>query len=264
MINTLFVAWKQPTSGEWIPIAKLERRDGFFYFSYTQGVYRAERFLPFSRMDKLDALYASPVIFPLFANRLISRSRPEFKDYLRWLGLQHMEDDPMAMLALTGGIRGTDSIELFAPPRVEGGNYYVEFFVRSLSHLPKEAVARISSLKVGEPLSVMHDLQNSFDSLALALRTDQPMFFVGYCPKYYVQDLGALLESDPKMTVQVKCVNVDAPLNMRLLCSASASVPQGFLPLDRERDFQPFVQRDQAEWSLLASKFDVELPTDEI
>ena len=263
MMNTLFVAWQQPTSGEWIPVAKLERRDKYYCFSYTMGVYRAEGFLPFSRMDKLTAVYASPTIFPLFANRLISKSRPEFKDYLRWLGLANMEDDPMAMLALTGGIRGTDSIELFQPPFIgENGEYQVEFFARSLSHLPKEAVSHLSMLSKGDRLYLMRDAQNSFDPNALALRTNNPTFFVGYCPKYYTRDLGALLESSAsQLTVTVKCVNLDAPLNMRLLCTLQAKAPLGFAPLDSAEDFEPFVERNLTEWDDLATNFSEALPS---
>lgn len=42
----------------------------------------------------------------------------------------------------------------------------------------------------------------------------------------YAQDLGELLAVSAKeMEIRVKCVNVDAPLNMRLLRPASAVSP---------------------------------------
>ena len=240
-MNTLFVAWQQPDSREWIPVAKLERKDERYFFSYTHGVHRATNFLPFDRMDRFDVVYESAFIFPLFANRLISKSRPEFHDYLRWLGLNSTTDDPLSMLALTGGIRGTDSIELFRPPSISNaGDYKVEFFARSLSHLPKEALAHIAHLAQGERLFLMRDCQNKVDPLALAIRRDKPPVFVGFCPKYHAQDLGELLlKSDKEVEVTVKCVNIDAPLNMRLLCSVSAVAPAGFAPLDASTDFQP-------------------------
>ena len=241
MMTTLFVAWQQPDSKEWIPVAKLERKDGMYRFSYTKGVHRAKKFQPFGGMKHLNSVYESTTLFPLFSNRLISRSRPEFKDYLRWLALKDMDDDPMAILSLTGGIRGTDSIELFQPPTVTAqGGYCVEFFARSLSHLPRSAVDYIDTMKAGDRLYLMRDGQNSFDPLALAIRTETPSYLIGYSPKYYVQDLGVLLanrESD--LEVYVKCVNVDAPLNMRLLCSVTAIVPSVFSPLGKEKDFQP-------------------------
>jgi hypothetical protein len=260
-MNTLFVAWKQPDSGEWIPVAKLERRDDRYFFSYTRGVHRAKSFMPFSRMDRLDAVYESSSIFPLFANRLISKSRPEFHDYLRWLGLTSTEDDTLSMLALTGGIRGTDSIELFHPPSIsDTGEYKVEFFVRSLSHLPKEAIKHIANLAPEEKLFLMRDCQNPFDPLALAIRSGNPPVFVGFCPKYYAKDLGELIsKSGKEMEIRVKCVNVDAPLNMRLLCSVSAAAPVGFSPLDESIDFQPIAGTVPQNWQQLSSSLSTAL-----
>lgn len=257
-MNTLFVSWQQPDSREWIPVAKLERKDEKYFFSYTRGVHRAKSFVAFGRMDRLDAVYESTSIFPLFANRLISKSRPEFRDYLRWLGLKSAADDPLSMLALTGGIRGTDSIELFQPPSIsDTGAYKVEFFARSLSHLPKEAIAHIANLAQGQRLFLMRDCQNKFDPLALAIRSDGPPVFVGFCPKYYAPDLGELLSpSKNELEITVKCVNVDAPLNMRLLCSVSAVAPAGFSPLDASIDFQPFAGTVPQDWQQLSSSPD--------
>jgi hypothetical protein len=254
-MNTLFVAWKQPDSGEWIPVAKLERNNDRYFFSYTRGVHRAKSFQPFSRMDRLDAVYESSSIFPLFANRLISKSRPEFRDYLRWLGLKEMEDDTLSMLALTGGIRGTDSIELFQPPLIsDAREYRVEFFVRSLSHLSKEAIAHIASLVPGEKLFLMRDCQNDFDPLALAIRSGSPPVFIGFCPKYYAKDLGDLLSASGRdMEIKVKCVNPDAPLNMRLLCAVSAVAPPDFSPLAESTDFQPIAGTIPQDWQKLSS-----------
>lgn len=257
-MSTLFVAWQQPHSKEWIPVAKLEFDGTTYSFSYTQGIFRAREFRQqFSGMQNIGAVYRSSRLFPLFANRLISKSRPEFKDYLRWLGLSDLDENPMAILALTGGIRGTDSIELFQPPAVtEGGQYHLEFFARSLSHLPLPAVERISRLSKGERLYLMRDPQNDFDGQAVAMRTATPSWFLGYCPKYYAQDLGTLLgnpECDIKVTV--KCVNLDAPSNMRLLCSVTANVPSVFTPLSKERDFLPVDQIPQG-WESSASALD--------
>ncbi|MEV4778615.1 HIRAN domain-containing protein [Burkholderia sp. LMU1-1-1.1] len=256
-MSTLFVAWQQPDSKEWIPVAKLEHNGGTYAFSYTQGIFRAKDFRQFSGMQSVEAVYESPRLFPLFANRLISKSRPEFKDYLRWLGLSDMDEDPMAILALTGGIRGTDSIELFQPPAVsKQGQYYLEFFARSLSHLPLPAVERIGMLEKGERIYLMRDPQNEFDEQAVAMRTGTPSWFLGYCPKYYAQDLGTLLGNpECDLQVTVKCVNLDAPSNMRLLCSVTAKVPRVFTPLSKERDFLP-VDGIPQEWKSLTTTLD--------
>lgn len=260
-MKTLFVAWQQPISREWIPVARLEHENGRFRFSYTRGVFRAQSFLPFNRMHQLDAIYESTSIFPLFANRLISKSRPEFKDYLRWLGLDSTSDDPLSILALTGGIRGTDSIEIFQPPTINENNVLeLSFFARSLSHMPREAIAHIGNLTQGEKLYLMRDCQNKFDKKGLALRTDSPSFFIGFCPKYYAQDLGNLLSLESSnLEVSVKCVNKDAPLNMRLLCSVSANVPPDFVPLTETDDFKSIEGEVPSEWKTLSLSLDAVL-----
>lgn len=262
MMNTLFVAWQQPDSKEWIPVAKLEHANGIYCFSYTQGVYRAKQFRPFSGMSQLDSVYKSPQLFPLFANRLINKSRPEFKDYLRWLGLPDAADNPMAMLALTGGIRGTDSIELFQPPAVTAeGKYQLEFFVRSLSHMPKAIIEQIGEMVKGERLYLMNDSQNDFDRLAIAVRSNKPASLLGYCPKYYAKDLGVLLANrDCGLEVRVKCINLDAPLNMRLLCSVTANVPPHFAPLETEQDFQSVTGEEPVDWHELNNNLEDNFP----
>jgi hypothetical protein len=252
-MKTLYVAWQQPDSKEWIPVARLNRSDGKYRFVYTRGVHRARDFQTFSRMDQIDAAYESETLFPLFANRLISRSRPEFRDYLRWMGLTDTTDDPMSILALTGGIRGTDSIELFQPPVItEDGRYELEFFARSLSFLPKESLELINKLELGTRLYLMNDRQNAFDSFALALRSESPIFMAGYCPKYYAKDIGSLLEDEgSEVTVRVKCINPDAPLNMRLFCSMTAKPPAEFLLAGSKVDFEPVANHVPRDWENL-------------
>lgn len=240
-MDTLHVAWQEPDSKEWIPVAVLTRREnGNFRFFYTQGVLRAKNFKPFSGMDELETIYESETLFPVFSNRLISRNRPEFKDYLRWMGLDNSNDDPMSILALTGGIRGTDSVELFAPPTfAQDGSYNLEFFARSLLFLDKQTLEAIGQFKPGTQLYLMKDVQNSVDRFAIALRSNKPILFVGYCPRYYAKNLGNLLASeDSELTIHVKCANPEAPLNMRLLCKLSAKHPDMKTRFVSDSDFQ--------------------------
>lgn len=242
-MTQLYVAWKQPDSGEWIPVARLEQTaSGAYRFNYTQGAYRASNFFPFGGLDRLDVVYESDALFPMFSNRLISKSRPEYADYLRWLGLPHGSADAMSMLALTGGIRGTDSLELFRPPEIGAdGEYRLDFFARSLSFLAEETISLIGKLKPGSRLFLMRDIQNPVDPYALTLRTADPVFLAGFCPKYYVKDLGKLLDDGKSaLSVRVKCVNPDAPLNMRLRCTVCARPSPGFSALSEEEDFKPF------------------------
>jgi hypothetical protein len=252
-METIFVAWQQPDSREWIPVARLDRDRGKYRFSYTQGAFRARGFQPFGRMDQLFGVYESDTLFPFFANRLISKSRPEFKDYPRWLGLSDLSNDSMVILALTGGIRGTDDLELFPPPTLTAkGEYRLQFFTRGLRHLPRDFVGMIDLLQPGARLFLMNDSQNRTDQFALALRSDDPVFFVGYCPKYYARDLTVLMQSaDSELEVRVKSVNADAPLSMRLLCSVTAKLPDQFGLFGNNVDFEAVADNVPSDWNKL-------------
>lgn len=86
-MKALFVAWQDPASRSWAPVGRLTREGEFYHFVYTRGATEVPNFMPFGRMTDLDAEYVSTELFPLFANRVLSRTRPEYQDYLRWLGL---------------------------------------------------------------------------------------------------------------------------------------------------------------------------------
>lgn len=261
-MNTVFVAWQQPETNEWIPVARLDRENEKYRFSYTKGALRAKEFQPFGRMDDLTKAYESETLFPLFSNRLISKSRPEFKDYLRWLDLPAMGEDPMAILSLTGGIRGTDDIELFPPPSVDqNGAYQLKFFARGIRHLPKETIELIGSLKKAQPLYLMRDPQNSKDPFALALRTGNPVIFAGYCPKYYAKDLNEILANpEGVLEARVQAVNLDAPLGMRLLCSITGTLPGMNARFNAGQDFEPLSETVPQEWKGLTLDLEASQP----
>ncbi|MCW5557909.1 MAG: restriction endonuclease, partial [Verrucomicrobiae bacterium] len=113
-MNALLVASRspEPNHGEWSPIGRLEFEGGLYRFVYTRGARTARGFTPFSGMEDLDEIYESERLFPVFANRLLPESRPEYEAYLRWSGFDSAsQPDPIAVLAVTEGIRRTDMIE---------------------------------------------------------------------------------------------------------------------------------------------------------
>ncbi|ALL65775.1 HIRAN domain [Paraburkholderia caribensis MBA4] len=240
-MKQLFVAWQQPTSREWIPVARLEREDHVYRFLYTQGARRADGFRPFGNMTELDSVYFSDTLFPFFSNRLLAKSRPEYRDYLSWMNIDASASDPMSMLAITGGLRGTDSLELFPmPTRTEAGKFEIEFFARGLRHFNQSCVLAVNALETNDRLCLVRDLQNKADAYALFMRTENPIHLVGYVPRFYAKDLGILLERFPvDVEVRVQRVNPDAPLSMRLLCSVSAPWPEDFVPFENDADFAP-------------------------
>ncbi len=230
-MKKVFLAWQDPQTRKWLPVGQLSKDREDYRFVYTRGAESSKRFIPFGRMTNLHVAYVAKELFPLFSNRLLPKSRPEYKDFLGWLGLEENANDALEQLSRSGGIRATDSLQIFSCPEPTPDNTYdVEFFSHGVRHLPSESQQRIIALRPGERLYLMQDIQNAFDSDALLMRTDDPMFNAGYCPRFYSAEFTKLIESVGQGNVQVtvQAVNSNAPLQFRLRCRLSAPWPAGF------------------------------------
>lgn len=245
-MNTLFLAWQAPEKRCWVPIGRLTYDGVSYQFIYTQGVREAQQkcnFQPLESFPQLDRVYESNDLFPLFSNRVLSRSRPDYQDYIQWLNIPKDEDDPIALLARSGGRRATDKLEIFpCPEPSEYGEYHIHFFPHGLRHFPEVAQSRIERLHPDEKLSLMYDFQNPVDPKALMLRTEDNIC-VGYCPSYLLSDVFAVLHECAGLPiVKVERVNPPpAPLQYRLLCNMTACWPDNFQPF-AGKSYQPIVK----------------------
>lgn len=84
-LKTLFLAWQDSDSRRWFPIGRLTFNTDKYEFVYTQGAKEAQKecgFEPLLSFPYLDQVYTSTQLFPVFANRLMPRSRPEYSDFV--------------------------------------------------------------------------------------------------------------------------------------------------------------------------------------
>ena len=236
MSNKLILAWRNPKKSEWVPVGLLQLEGNKYLFEYTRGAQKTEGFVPFGVMNRLEDSYESDELFPIFKNRLLPKSRPEYEAYLNWLGFGDREISEIEELARSGGIRATDSLQLFPLPENKNGLYEVMFFSHGIRHLPANYIERVNHLCQGNKLYLMHDFQNEFDSLALALRTSDPIEIVGYCPKFFVKDFSKLIAKagSKEVNVSIVRVNLNSPLQFRLLCKLSCPWPTDFTPFENE------------------------------
>jgi len=242
-MKSLFVAWQDPESRQWTPVGRLSHDDDQYRFVYTQGAEKSPHFTPFGRMKDLKAEYVSDELFPLFSNRILAKSRPEYDRYMDWLGLERSSHDALEELVRTGGLRATDSLELFPYPQPTFDDcYQAHFFCRGLRYFDSGSQMRAAELRVEEPLFLMTGSQNEHNSMALVLRTDDPMTLVGYVPRYFSTEFTQLLRlvGANQVKVSVKKVNPQAPLQYRLLCRITAPWPEDFQPCG-SKVFQPLV-----------------------
>lgn len=235
-MKVLYLAWQDPTNHRWYPVGCLTLYNNVYRFVYTKGAEASRNFVPFGRMTNLKVIYESEELFPLFANRLLSPSRPEYQDYLKWLNIRKGGDSPFVILSITGGIRETDLLEVFpCPERNSDGKYEIYFLNHGLRYFSEFAIERVNNLEPGNKLYLMHDIQNFYDSYALALRTQDPPILIGYCPRYLTEDLHKLLKQEhTKLEVFVEKINLDAPIQLRLLCKVISDWPKDFRPCSGE------------------------------
>jgi HIRAN domain len=242
-MKTLFLAWQDNASRTWFPIGKLTYDGQRYYFGYIQGALQAQEkanFKPLMAFPGLHETYTSIELFWPFANRLLNRSRPEYPEFIEWLNLDPNGNpdsiDPITLLGLSGGKRVTDSLEVFPmPQRNNAGEYQIHFFTNGLRHYPPSAQQWAAECVAGEPLMLVHDLQNEHDPNALMLRTVD-RHIVGFCPRYLVKDFLQLIDKQPQaVKVVVEKVNsAPTPLQFRLLCKLTAQWRQNFQPFSSD------------------------------
>lgn len=243
----LFVSWRDPDSGSIHPVGRLVRRVSAagerFTFAYLKLAQNLSGFEPLPGLPDLYHRYDSPRLFPVFANRMMPRSRPEFDMLAARVDLSG-DADPFEVLARAGGRRATDRIEVFlGPERTAEGHSRVLLFARGIRHVAGAADA-VSSLHPGDELALVDDPDNIYNPRAIVLRVSdgQP---VGWIPDYlveHVHELRDLNGSDP--VVSVEHVNDEsAPPHMRLLCRLTAPWPHGYEPFS-DAVFQPLASVD--------------------
>ncbi len=251
-MSTIFVASRSgdPKRGAWFPIGRLSFDCGIYRFAYTRGAQKATGFYPFTGMENFTRIYQSSELFPVFANRLLAPSRPEYEAYLRWSGFDpDRPPDPIALLGVTEGIRRTDWIEVFPCPVPDGdGRFRQRFFLHGLRHMGEPARSRLARLEPGEELLPMLDPANPADAAAIALRTQSgDRLMLGYIPRYLARDIGTVLREclPGHFKFVVQQVNPDAPMQQRLLCRLEACWPEEFQPCSGD-EFQPIPAAEPA------------------
>jgi len=244
--RTLFLAWQDPDERDWYTVGRLDQKDGTYIFQYTKGAKQAQEhgFDPIVSFPDFQRTYESDEIFPLFANQVLSRNRPEFDNFVEWLSIPKDEADPIAILARTGD-QVTDTLEIFPyPQKRDEHTYTLHFFVRGLRHQSTCAIDRAKKLKSGDPLLLTPDVQNEHDPNACLLRTaeqeEQDMHLMGYLPRYLAREFARLPKEEMRnSTVKVVRVNPSpAPVHFRILCRLTMNWTSEGMPFD-ESVYQP-------------------------
>jgi len=252
-MKTLFLAWQdsQGAAGRkaatraWFPIGRLdaEPEQLLYRFAYTRGALNAREkagFQPLDAFPRFDQVYESAELFPLFQNRLISERREDYPEHVARLGFPPGLADPFEILAISGGKRQTDNLEVF--PKIQkrrDGSFACRFFLHGWRHVNAASQDRLTKLQPGDPLQVSLELNNPATGAAIQLQTASDYFMVGWAPRYLVDDiLDAIAKAPDVLTAKVVRMNPPpAPYNQRVLGQLEGRFGEDFEPMSTE-EFQ--------------------------
>ena len=243
-MKKLFLTWQDKESRKWYPIGQLTFDGEVYRFFYIKGAETAKtesNFQEIVSFPDLREIYESTELFPMFANRVMPSSRPEYKQTIEWLALPENTLDPLAFIARSGGTKVNDRFEMFCYPEPdENKNYSLHFFAHGLRHLTRCSIDEISSLEQNEMIYIAQDFQNPHDKNALQLHTLNH-HIVGYCPNYLLDDINEVIRSKELCNVQVERVNdSNSPLQFRLLCKMTFAKKDSQKPFQRG-SYEPIV-----------------------
>ncbi|WP_448062621.1 HIRAN domain-containing protein [Cellulomonas hominis] len=209
--------------------------DGYT-FRYVQHVTTLRGFRPLLGFGRLDQVYSSTRLFPLFAQRAMDPRRPDYERYVTELGLDPRETTPWEQISRSTGRRQGDTLQLVPVPRAVEGQVVCPFLVHGIRHMPTNALTfhgephpvtfeevehALAELRPGAQLTLVPEPTNVKNPEAIMVVAGQTP--VGYVPDLLVHDLRRLMQIT-QVTASVIRVNPpDAPAHLRMLAELRAS-----------------------------------------
>lgn len=232
-MNSIYILWQDQYSKLWHPVAKLTHENNLYRLNYTKGANSSKNFVPFPNMEKLDSIYESQELFPFFQNRIMPKSRPEFRSIINWLDMTPDTFDPLDYLSVTGGERKTDNYRILKLPDLINGKFVFNFLVSGIHYLEIENQEKIKNLSNNLELDYIYETDNPVDPNAIKLVDKESGTFVGYCPRYLVNDFKKLLDQNPEFShFKIKKLNINAPASYRMVCSFESLESEHYKPLN--------------------------------
>jgi HIRAN domain len=222
----LIVTVRLPT-GEYVPVGVLEVSERGSQFAYFSSAVARPDFQPLLGFADPKRRYQRPYLFPQFAERVISPSRPDRADYLETLNLGS-DATPVEILGRSGGHRLNDPIELLPCPHLsEDGRTECLFLVHGVRHVPG-ASERIERLKRHEQLLLRPEPDNPVDRNAVQVMTRDGEA-LGWVPRPLLEYAHSLLLDDRISATVERANGAHVSPHLRLLARLRGWLPPGSL-----------------------------------
>jgi hypothetical protein len=191
MVRQLFVLWRDQNRTRHV-IGLLSKGVDGFTFAYDEGVSEAQslgfRLLPqFPELRAQGEPYSSRYLFSTFLQRIPSPSRPDYLAAMKELGVADF-DDPLEILARSGGVLMTDRIEL--------AEYRAEYDGLSTPLTFRVAGERFNpggEVSAGDAVELAREPENPHDPNATFVLCGRGQK-IGYVPRYYARMLAMVLD----------------------------------------------------------------------
>lgn len=238
----LLVVWQQPSSRAMIPVGVLAFDGRLYTFEYLPNVAEIDEFRPLLGFRDFTVTYESDELFPLFHERVLDPTRPDFTRVLDDLKIDPASATPWEQLVRSGGSSEGDTLQVTPLPREEaGGGWTCTALVAGVRYLARKSIATadgatriytadeleslLDRLSAGQVLRVVAEVGNEYNAEAQVLFTDQQEP-VGYLPDWLAKLTAPCLTNGSTLHAVIDRVNdTSAGWHLRVLVTLHADEP---------------------------------------
>jgi hypothetical protein len=221
--RTLILVWLNPVSRRFVKVGQLDALSGGrLSFQYLNSAWDDPDFTTLLEYPDRAAAYVSDEVPAFFANRILSSDRPNYEQYLGWLGIEGLKPDdvPFEVLARSGGGRETDTFHVVDLPLDADHSFRSRFFVSGVRHF-QGSDELIRSLQNGASLQLKLEENNAVNPKAVLIDAADSRT-IGYVPDWLCADVHQKVNDGWRVSVIAERVNPDAPAHIRVLCRIDA------------------------------------------
>ncbi|MEY8741222.1 HIRAN domain-containing protein [Bacillales bacterium AN1005] len=210
-INELLLVWKEPESRQRYVVGKLiyngdENKYLFSYLSENLQKAVSVGFKNYPSFPDLGETYESKgQLFPGLMNRLPNKKRPNYPEILLKYNLD-TTSTVMEILGATRGRLGTDNFEFVQFIEfIQNQPFQITFDLAAARRYDFPSVK--GEIKENEVVTLIRDMDNQVDVNAVRV-IYRDNLCLGYVPRYYSEDLAAMLEAGVQYKAIIKKLDI--------------------------------------------------------
>lgn len=204
----LYLIWKCDKTRKQYIVGRLSK-NGQYEFQYDEEIQEAKKagFMPLISFEKLDQVYKSDELFPVFSSRLPDRKRQDIDKILKKYGLE--EYDAYQLLKMSGAKLPIDNLYFIDPILNFKGGFEKVFFLAGVRHYlgcDGENCSKAIHTTRGDEVFLKREIDNPHDKNAICVINEHHEL-LGYIPRYYCSAFIRMMEEGKKLTCHI--ANVD-------------------------------------------------------